>query len=749
MMRGHGRFQGGILALTLAALLGGCGGDSAPTTPAGANVTVEAARRATATIGPEGGSVSATSGAGTAFRLDVPAGALPAPIEIAMTPISAIDGLPYSGGLTGAVQLEPSGLVLVKPAMLTIGTAADLAGEQRLVGFNFQGDADAFAPTAASDGSGGIRVPVPHFSGAGAAAAAPGDPDYDYCTDPDIGLRIVCIAPADPERRDKFLTAAREYLNDIVVPDVRGDTNLGLRDAIITRYLRWYSFVDHFAAEYQAADWPDVLAAEHAAARDLIAARLREAIAALKEDLCTSRRDIETLIAVFEFDWLAQATGLNTSEDGLTGEQTLAGLCAEIVIESFRLPDPMPVGQDVSVDVDLRLDLGGVPVEAPFQVNLWGNLDLGEDFARCCGRTNANGGFTTVAKRVIDGAVVLHMNAFLLLPLFSPQGGLTLAEVPVQTTAALFRGSTTLLVDFPANVIPGAPALLGVVVSREVAAGTFEPLANALVTCAVTGGSADPAIAITDSDGIARTMITADAGIDSVLVQFTVNDNGVDVGRGRAAARAIGDGEGGTITLIRQLSEAVATIPQNSNCDSDNGADLSQNIGAVSLSAAAAQACRAEDPDVGYLAGITASCFTSLNADTGLAPDGRSAVMTFASSGSSNIVGEGEGTGYLFTHASLYVEFQIQGGPMAFQLEGLLTAENDGDIDVTLYNADWAVLYEWDKQFGDNVPSAILVAGNLPPGRYHGQVVAGGRAGWPSRPTANYSGQVTLTLSQP
>jgi len=47
------------------------------------------------------------------------------------------------------------------------------------------------------------------------------------------------------------------------------------------------------------------------------------------------------------------------------------------------------------------------------------------------------------------------------------------------------------------------------------------------------------------------------------------------------------------------------------------------------------------------------------------------------------------------------------------------------------------------------VPSAILVAGNLPPGRYHGQVVAGGRAGWPSRPTANYSGQVTLTLSQP
>ncbi|MBK7047410.1 MAG: hypothetical protein IPH48_13065 [bacterium] len=164
-------------------------------------------------------------------------------------------------------------------------------------------------------------------------------------------------------------------------------------------------------------------------------------------------------------------------------------------------------------------------------------------------------------------------------------------------------------------------------------------------------------------------MITADAGIDSVLVQFTVNDNGVDVGRGRAAARAIGDGEGGTITLIRQLSEAVATIPQNSNCDSDNGADLSQNIGAVSLSAAAAQACRAEDPDVGYLAGITASCFTSLNADTGLAPDGRSAVMTFASSGSSNIVGEGEGTGYLFTHASLYVEFQIQGGPMAFQLK--------------------------------------------------------------------------------
>lgn len=700
--------------LMLAALLSGCGGDGAPTTPAGANVTVDAARRAAATIGPGGGSLSATSDAGVVFRLDVPAGALPVPIEIAMTPIRAIDGLPYSGGLTGAVQLEPSGLVLVRPAFLTIVTAADLTGDQRLVGFNFEGDGAAFTPTAAIDGAGGISVPVPHFSGAGAAAAVPGDPDYDYCTDPDIALRILCIAQADPGRRDKFLTAAREYLNDIVVPAVRGDTDLGLRDAVIDRYLRWLSLVDYFAAEYQAEDWLAVLEADHAAAQELIAARLREGIATLKADLCSSRRDIETLIAIFEFDWLAQATGLNALEYGLTGEQTMAGLCAEVVVENFQLPDPMPVDQDVSVDVDLRLDLGGVPVEAPFQVNLSGNLDLGEDFARCCGRTNANGEFTAVARRVIDGAISLEMNAFLLLPLFSPQGGLTLAEVPVWTTETLFRGGVSVLESFPVRVAPGAPAQLGLIVTRETASGQFSALTNAIVTFAATGGSVDPVLAVTDGEGIARTTVTAAAGADSVIVHWVVSADGVDLRRGRSATEVAATAFVDLVVWRRAVGASAQSSVYFEICAGDRFSDTSEDHGPGSIGGTAAESCNFDAETL-----LTGVAFASSGADPGLAPDGSSATMTFTghTSATASVTSAVDRQLRMSVGAvaSLHFSFDIVGGPMAF----VITGTSVGLSSAELYNTDHSVSLSWDTS---NDPPTFEQRGILPPGRYTGSV---------------------------
>lgn len=733
-----------MLSLTLTVAGTGCGGKSDPSAPPGARVTVESSRRVTRTVGPDGGVLTTTSMAGVAFSLEIPALALPADVEISMAPITSIADLPWSGGLTSAVQLEPSGLVLVVPALLTIGTTANLTGGQRLVGFNFHDGADPFAPTAAIDGADGIRVPVPHFSGAGAAVAGPGDPGYDLCADPDIALRIMCIVPADPERREKFLAAAREYLNDIAVPGVRGDTGLELRDAVIDLYLRWYGFVDHFAVEYQAADWQDVLATDIDAALDLIAARLRGEIAGLKEDLCTSRPAVDVLISIFELNWLALATGVDTAEDGLTEEQTLAGLCAEVVIESFVLPDPMPVDQDISVDVDLRLDLNGTPAEVPFQVNLFGNLDFGSQYERCCGRTNAAGEFTTVVQRSRSGAIVLDLTAFVMLPLFSPEGGLTLTTVPVIGRASRYRGSTGTLTDFPAVVTPGAPASFGVAVVREVSDGVFDPYPNVLVTCSVEGGRADPVVAIADGDGVARSMITADAGVDSVIVRFSVSDNGVELGRGRAAALVVSDG--GTITLIERISGSYANTADVGNCPPESDPHWETTSGFLSLSAGVGQTCTSPDPDSDDWT-ATATSFVSQTSDTGISADGRSAVMTFTATGSSQASAR-NATARSYYRADFEVYFEIQGGPMTFQLDAMVDASVRGGISIALQTDAWDTLYDWEHYVGDEGPSSILVAGNLPPGRYRGQVQVQGNAAANVWSSSSCSGQATLTLNQ-
>ncbi|MEJ5240240.1 MAG: hypothetical protein WHS87_03495 [Anaerolineales bacterium] len=80
---------------------------------------------ATSVIGPAGGTLSVTSPDEVTFTLIVPAGALDAEMPITLTPIQSIDGLPLSGGLLGAVRIEPEGLLLDMPALLQISLPGD------------------------------------------------------------------------------------------------------------------------------------------------------------------------------------------------------------------------------------------------------------------------------------------------------------------------------------------------------------------------------------------------------------------------------------------------------------------------------------------------------------------------------------------------------------------------------------------------------------------------------------------------
>jgi len=89
-------------------------------------------------IGAEGGTLEAIGASGVKYTLTVPAGAVAFTIPFGLTPVESIEGLPLSGGLVGAVRLEPEGIEFTYPLVLEISPPVDaslLAEGQVAMGF--------------------------------------------------------------------------------------------------------------------------------------------------------------------------------------------------------------------------------------------------------------------------------------------------------------------------------------------------------------------------------------------------------------------------------------------------------------------------------------------------------------------------------------------------------------------------------------------------------------------------------------
>lgn len=109
--------------------------------PLSADVELDGKKTASATIGPEGGSLSLKDAQGAEYKLEIPAGALSVATPITLTALKSIGSWPLDGGqMLGAVKIEPDGLLLNDVATLTITLpkAASKAGLSNL-GFAFSG----------------------------------------------------------------------------------------------------------------------------------------------------------------------------------------------------------------------------------------------------------------------------------------------------------------------------------------------------------------------------------------------------------------------------------------------------------------------------------------------------------------------------------------------------------------------------------------------------------------------------------
>lgn len=161
-----------LAALAAALLLAACGGSDDDPAPASGAVTVDSARTARATLGPAGGSVSATAADGRRYTLTVPPGALASATEISATPVTSMGDAPLAAGTRAAVRFGPAGLRFAAPARLRIeGTATTAGAGKRLVGFvrDDAGTAMNLQPPALSGAV--LELLVPHFSDVGVSEA--------------------------------------------------------------------------------------------------------------------------------------------------------------------------------------------------------------------------------------------------------------------------------------------------------------------------------------------------------------------------------------------------------------------------------------------------------------------------------------------------------------------------------------------------------------------------------------------------
>lgn len=145
---------------------------------AGTPITVapalEFAGAVTEVVPATGGSLVTTSGNGTTYTLEFPPDALFADTRITMTPVTSLEGAPLSGGLAGAVKLEPEGLTLNEPATLTVDPGGAPPPLDQQTGVIAEGDGESFHQYPLSFGP-QLQLQLMHFSIAGAGGTTPGD----------------------------------------------------------------------------------------------------------------------------------------------------------------------------------------------------------------------------------------------------------------------------------------------------------------------------------------------------------------------------------------------------------------------------------------------------------------------------------------------------------------------------------------------------------------------------------------------
>lgn len=388
-------------ALLASVLVTACGGGSVGPEATRAPVT-ESGRISSATIGSGGGRVTATASSGVTYTLEIPAGALSAPVRISLTPISDMGSAPLARQTFGAVLLEPSGLILSIPATLRIGATPTLTGGRKLVGFSSANDGSKFAINLARvDGSSAL-VNLTHFSIGGGAAATPADilplaPLVPTLADADDAIAQLSALTARDAGLVQIVDVFRQWYVEIVKPALTaadGSTDIVFMVNSVIAYKTWISTMDYIADRNSL---ELALAGELNESRPIATRVFNAAINGQLGDCGSAALTIATRLASLSlassFQSIGQSVGLAGIGSGLDRPTFLqrANNCVRPVLDPMTLPTPLTIGTSKSLDARAQAVFSGTPdpqsVPFAFSVTATGaSVQTPEGFSDAAGR---------------------------------------------------------------------------------------------------------------------------------------------------------------------------------------------------------------------------------------------------------------------------------------------------------------------------------------------------------------------------
>lgn len=170
------------------------------TNPLNVQVNVDEQHTAHAVIPVTGGKLSVQGADGTRYTLNFPDGALLKDEDITLTPVSNIEGMPFSGGLVGGLQMAPEGLRLFHPATLSIESPKTVAAQGFVtVAFAYHQNGEGVYLNPSETKGNVLILEIWHFSGEASVQATPAEIQNQQ-------QRI----PSNPE--DAFIQRMQEYL---------------------------------------------------------------------------------------------------------------------------------------------------------------------------------------------------------------------------------------------------------------------------------------------------------------------------------------------------------------------------------------------------------------------------------------------------------------------------------------------------------------------------------------------------------
>lgn len=398
-----------FVAALATALMTGCGGggSDAPAQAASSRSPVtDAARASTKTIGPGGGSVTATAANGTTYTLDIPAGALTAPVEIRLTPITDMGSAPLAAQTFGAVQFEPSGLVFKTPATLRIGAVPTRAGGRKLVGFSTANDGGNFRLNLARVVGNSTLVNVTHFSTGGAAEATVAElpplvPLAVTLRDADHAMEQLSALTARDAGLVQIVDVFRQWYVEIVKPaldQADGSNDIVFGITAIAEYQLWINAMDFMPDR---ASFDIALADKLNEARPIATRVFIAFINGRLNDCMDASGFTESRLAILDLASFIQQTaqnrGLASNGSGLDRATFLlrANNCVRPVLNPITLPSPLTIGTGKSLDARAQAVFSGTPnpQSVPFTFTV---TATGASVQNPEGFSDADGRYTTV-----------------------------------------------------------------------------------------------------------------------------------------------------------------------------------------------------------------------------------------------------------------------------------------------------------------------------------------------------------------